>query len=402
MQSFSILLRTVLLVTVTSVSASSFFSVPLTKIAPPNSHLAGLPDADRARAAVLKSFTSGGPKNVPASNLAYSQYTTSVGVGSPPTYYNLIVDTGSSNTFVGTGTPYVKTSTSIFTHEKVNVTYGTGYFRGLEYLDRVTLAPGLVIKNQSIGDALSYADFGGVDGIVGVGPVGLTEGSLSTNVNELVPTVMDNALSQGLITKEILGVSFAPATSDNDTNGALTYGGIDSSLYTGEITYIPVTATFPASAFWGINITHATYGSATTIIPRSTAGIVDTGTTLILLADDLFESYLKAIPGAKLDETGGLMSIPETSVPKIQPLNFTIGGTVFSLDAAAQLIPINQNAAWSLSTSLRYGIVSNLGANSGEGLDFIIGQKFMERYYAVFDTDNNRVGLAYTKHTFTT
>lgn len=82
----------------------------------------------------------------------------------------------------------------------------------------MTLAPGLVIKNQSIGDALSYADFGGVDGIVGVGPVGLTEGSLSTNVNELVPTVMDNALSQGLITKEILGVSFAPATSDNDTS----------------------------------------------------------------------------------------------------------------------------------------------------------------------------------------
>ncbi|KAG2143540.1 acid protease [Suillus bovinus] len=387
MHSFLTLSRAILFVTVTSVSASSFFSVPLTKFAPPNSYLAGLPDADRARAAVLKSFTCGGPKTVLASNLAYSYYTISVGVGSPPTYYNLIVDTGSSNTFVGTGTPYVKTSTSIFTHEKVNVTYHTGYFRGLEYLDRVTLAPGFVITNQSIGDALSYADFEGVDGVIGVGPVGLTEGSLSTNVNELVPTVMDNALSQGLITKEILGISFAPATSYNDTNGALTYGGIDSSLYTGEITYIPVTTTFPASAFWGINVTHATYGSATTVIPKSTAGIVDTGTTQIVLADDFFESYMNAIPGAKLNKTAGLMYIPETSVSKIQPLNFTIGGT-------AQLIPIGQNAAWGLPTNEQYGVVTHMGANSGEGLDFIIGQKFMERYYAVFDTDNNRVGLA--------
>jgi hypothetical protein len=86
----------------TSVSASAFFSMPLTKLAPPaGSYLAGLPDADRARAAALKSFAAGGPATVPASNLAYVQYTTSVGVGSPPTYYNLVVDTGSSNTFVG-------------------------------------------------------------------------------------------------------------------------------------------------------------------------------------------------------------------------------------------------------------------------------------------------------------
>jgi hypothetical protein len=82
----------------------------------------------------------------------------------------------------------------------------------------VTLASGFVITNQSIGDALSYADFEGVDGIVGVGPVILTQGTLSPSTDELIPTVMDNALSQGLITEEILGVSFAPATSYNDTS----------------------------------------------------------------------------------------------------------------------------------------------------------------------------------------
>jgi len=135
---------------------------------------------------------------------------------------------------------------------------------------------------------------------------------------------------------------------------------------------------------------------------------------VVLLADDFFESYMRAIPGAKLDHSTGLMTVPVSSVPQIQPLNFTIGGTVFSLDAAAQLIPMDQNTEWGLSANKQYGIVSYLGTNSGEGLDFILGQKFMEMYYAVssldyctipcavlidsqvFDTDSNRVGFAYT------
>lgn len=65
------------------------------------SYLKGAPDADRARAAFFKSRGYAKTTTVPATNLDYVQYTASVGVGSPPTYYNLIVDTGSSNTFVG-------------------------------------------------------------------------------------------------------------------------------------------------------------------------------------------------------------------------------------------------------------------------------------------------------------
>ncbi|KAH7909946.1 acid protease [Hygrophoropsis aurantiaca] len=399
MRSFTVLLAAVLLAT--SSSASSFISTPITKLNRSGAYLKGSPDADRARAAFLKSRASGGATTVPASNLAYVQYTTSVGVGSPATYYNLVVDTGSSNTFVGTGKKYVRTSTSEATGETVNVTYGSGYFSGLEYTDTVTLASTLVITKQSIGDALEYADFEGVDGIVGVGPTDLTQGTLSPDTNAMIPTVMDNALKQGWITEEILGVSFAPATSYNDTNGALTYGGIDESLYTGDITYTPVTQTYPAAYYWGVNITDSTYGTAT-VIPESTAGIVDTGTTQVLLADNYFAVYMDAIPGAYLDDNTGLLVIPASSVADMQYLNFTIGGTVFSMDVAAQLIPTDQNTAWGGETGVQYGVVANLGTDSGEGLDFIVGQKFMEKYYAIFDTDHSQVGFAYTDHTFTT
>ena len=43
-----------------------------------------------------------------------------------------------------------------------------------------------------------------------------------------------------------------------------------------------------------------------------------------------------------------------------------------------------------------------LGSDSGEGLDFINGYTFLERFYSVFDTTNNRVGLATTSSTDST
>ncbi|KAG0704563.1 acid protease [Suillus ampliporus] len=398
-QSFFALLFVVLVTA--SKSTSSLVSIPLTKLERTGSYLQGSPHADRARASYLKNRKSGSPTTVPASNLAYVQYTTSVGVGSPATYYNLFIDTGGSNTFVGTGKKYVRTSTSVPTGQDLNITYAGGFFSGVEYYDTVTLGPDLVIAKQSIGDAFQSAEFEGVDGIIGVGPVDLTQGTLSPDTNALIPTIMDNALEQGLIKKRILGISFAPSTTYNDTNGAITYGGIDHALYTGKITYAPLTETYPASTYWGINVTDSTYGSHT-VIPQSTAGIVDTGTNLVLLADDFFAVYLDAIPGAYLDDNTGLIAIPSSSITDMQPLNFTICGTTFSMDTAAQLVPLDQNTAWGTPAGVQYGIVSNLGSNSGEGFDFIIGQKFMEKYYAVFDSDHNRVGFAYTNHTFST
>lgn len=72
-----------------------------------------------------------------------------------------------------------------------------------------------------------------------------------------------------------------------------------------------------------------------------------------------------------------------------------------------------------------YLIVNDLGTPSGQGLDFINGFTFLydlplpvsfsltskrnrltgscsQRFYSVYDTDNSRVGLAATSHTFDT
>ena len=49
-----------------------------------------------------------------------------------------------------------------------------------------------------------------------------------------------------------------------------------------------------------------------------------------------------------------------------------------------------------------YLITADLGSNSGEGLDFINGYTFLERFYYVYDSANSQVGFATTSFTTAT
>ena len=49
-----------------------------------------------------------------------------------------------------------------------------------------------------------------------------------------------------------------------------------------------------------------------------------------------------------------------------------------------------------------YLITADLGSDSGEGLDFIDGMTFLERFYEVWDVENSRVGFATTEFTTAT
>jgi len=321
-------------------------------------------------------------------------YTASVGVGNPATQYTLLIDTGSSNTWVGAATKYVKTSTSQSTGNSVNVSYGSGSFSGTEFTDTVTLSDSLVIDNQSIGVASTATGFNDVDGILGVGPVDLTSNTVSNT--DTVPTVTDNLFSQGTISQDSLGISFEPSTSTDQQNGTLTFGDIDTSLTSSDVSFTPITSTSPASNYWGIDQT-VTYGDSTTILD-TTAGIVDTGTTLLLLATDAFQAYQQATGGVE-DQTTGLLTITEDQFNSLESLFFNIGGVQYELTANAQIWPRALNSQIGGEEGNIYLIASDLGSPSGQGLDFINGFGWLQRFYSVFDTGNAQVGFATTPFT---
>ncbi|KAF7985427.1 hypothetical protein HWV62_5149 [Athelia sp. TMB] len=357
----------------TPVARESLFTHPVTKTSAKN--ITATVAKDKAR---LAKFNSEATSSATVTNQLDS-YVAAVKVGSQT--FSLIVDTGSSNTWVGAST---KLNGGTSTGKSISVSYGSGSFSGTEYTDSVSIGSASV-SSQSIGVASTATGFTGVDGIVGFGPVDLTLLTVSGTLT--VPTFLDNLKSQGTISTEALGVYFAPESGSDtdDANGELTFGGADSSKYTGSITYTAKATSGTVSSYWGIAVSSISFGGQT--IGSGLQAIVDTGTTLIYIPSTAYSSFL-SVGGGTTDIFSGLAKFDSKPT---ETFSFSIGGTTFNLTPAQYLIPTAQYSNFGLSGSAYY---SWIGSGGSSGVDFIIGQKFLENYYSVFDTTNSRVGFA--------
>src|SRR6267154_5914368 len=100
---------------------------------------------------------------------------------------------------------------------------------GTEYTDTVNFGSGLVITQQSIAVG-SFSDIGplnGADGILGLGPVGLTLDTLRNAPTATIATVTHNLYTQGIISTELISISFEPISDADITLGQLAFGGVD-------------------------------------------------------------------------------------------------------------------------------------------------------------------------------
>jgi len=246
---------------------------------------------------------------------------------------------------------------------------------------------GLTVSKQLIGAANHTSGFSGVDGIFGVGPVDLTSKTVS-HMN-LVPTVLDNLYKSKGIWYEALGVYFKPLTGGDtvQTNGEITLGGSDPSKYIGSITYTHVTQAPHYNKYWGIDVSDVSYGTKS--LMKSVSAIVDTGTTLIYIPPDAYYTFLRETKGST-DPSG----LPVWGTKPTQNFVFTIGGTKFKLTPAQYLVPQAQYAHFGLDNGRYFAWISTLGPVATGDVSFVIGQKFLEHFYSVFDTTSRRVGLA--------
>ncbi|KAG2360600.1 aspartic peptidase A1 [Suillus spraguei] len=366
---------------------------------------------DQARAAALtrNSSTRGLARSISEKALYSGRFITAVAIGSPPTTYYLIVDTGSSHTWVGASTDYVETTSSVDTRQEFEIVLDpTTSFSGTEYLDTVTLGSGIAVHQQSIGvinsdseDTPTDSTETGVtanvpiDGILGIGPVGLTVGTLTQSPTTKIPTVTDNLYKQGAISQDIVSVFIQPSNPQTEVQGQLTFGGTDATMYTGSIAYTPITTTSPASNFWGIDGS-ITYNS--NMILSSSAGFFNSGISFILIATGMYPKY-KSATGAALDGKTGLLTISSVKYRALKNLDFHIGAETYSLTPNAQIWPRSLNSNINGASDVIYLIVNDIGTHSGKGTNFICGLAFLQRFYSVFDTANSQVGLAKTLFT---
>lgn len=364
--------------------------------------IANIAEADRARIKLLKSqIASDASKSTkrsvfsaPITNEAVS-YSVSVGIGSPATIYSLLVDTSSAVTWVGGGKPYVHTSTSMSAGDTVIIDADGTTIQAAGFFDTVTVGQ-MVVPDQFVAVSETTLSGFGSDGGLGLGSILSDESGFPVN-----PSIVNNAFSQGQLNVEEVGIYFQPTTSLSITNGELSFGGVDSSKIVGQIQTVAITSTSPASQFIGIN-QQVTLGTSPVVeILPETAGIVDASTTLVLFATDAFTRY-KAAVGAVLDSETGLLKITPAQFATLGSLFFNINGVSYEFTANAQIWPRSLNTAIGGNADSIYLIVSDIGAPSGQGLDFVNGFTFIERFYTVYNSALPTFGLAQTDFTFAT
>jgi cathepsin D len=174
----------------------------------------------------------------PLTSLGSQVWLGTVYVGTPPVAFTIDFDTGSSDFIIPrqgcrncAGTQYnsAASSTSVALGQTFRNEYGDGSdVSGLLYNDTVSIA-GLVATRQTFGAALQVTDEyrGNEDGLMG-----MAFRSLSTyDANP----VFQNLVDQGQTASPIFALKLTAGDSE------LTLGGLVSALYTGPITWVPVT-----------------------------------------------------------------------------------------------------------------------------------------------------------------
>ncbi|KAG2367250.1 aspartic peptidase A1 [Suillus spraguei] len=326
-----------------------------------------------------------------------------IGIGDRPTFYSLIVNTGSAITWIGAHTAYHPNSSAFNTGLPLRVTYPANSFAGILFTDTFEITDEYTIEGMAIGVATETR---GVpfDGMLGIGPRSLSRGSIPTQPEGMLATVTERLFTDRSISWPLVALFFKPSTADlvDLDDGRLVFGdenpGFDDEypdFNIGNIGYTPRTASMPASTYWGIDQS-IVYGN--TEILQFTSGIVDSGVTFISIASDAYDRY-KTATGANLDPRNGMLSITRRQYPALRPLEFHIGEQIYNLSPNGQIWPRWLNSRIQGDVNGIYLVIKRLPGPTGSGIDFSLGYVFLQRFYSVYDVLNSRVGFATTPYT---
>jgi len=184
--------------------------------------------------------------------------------------------------------------------------------------------------------------------------------------------VFNTLMSQKKTSAGVFGFKLASSGSE------LYLGGADSTMYTGDLTWSPVTA----KGYWQIDMEAVSANGKTAV--KKYSSIIDSGTTLVVGDNDNVATLYAAIPGSTnaFETIGpGFYTFPCATDPK---LTFTFGGKTHAVSSAN----FNLGTVTSGSKDCIGGVVSG-----NEGF-WILGDMFMKNVYTAFDFDHSRVGFA--------
>lgn len=296
-----------------------------------------------------------------------------VGIGTPPQYFNVIFDTGSSNFWIPSAHCEGKGNRRFFEPEKsesfypmdnsITINYGKGAAEGVLGKDVVEVA-GILVPNVTFAqlDQLSGVSVNArYDGLIGIAFPKISV--------KKTPTFFQTMVEQGVIDN----ASFSLYISEHSSTIIL--GGIDLKFAQSEFVYFPIID----NGFWSVpsqyvligdNGLESEYGNWTIMF--------DSGTSRIIVPFRLMEYFISVtgLIAKQAYEIDTLRTLPT--------IDIHIGDVVMPITPESYMI-----------CQYDYCILGIEGSNRLPNQNFIVlGDIFLRSYYVHYDFDGMRIGIA--------
>jgi Eukaryotic aspartyl protease len=331
------------------------------------------------------------PANITPDGTGYCSPIT-VGEGDTAQTFNVVLDTGSGDFWVYSdlllqNEPFLPNvshtvynpfnSTTARPSGQINfIQYGAGNETGVVFLDTVTLA-GIEAKQQPVEATLKTDDvFNPVnfpcDGIFGLWALGNT--TVQPGPNQTV--LQDIFFGEGSPDQKIFT---ALLTRPTEGEGFFTFGSIDQdALQNQTVNFVDVLPPgFLGFSFWNVSA-NAIFVNGEEIPNSDSTAIVDTGTTLIILNEDVLPAIYEPV-GGFFDNNTGAWTFPFNSsiVADLPIITMPVGGHNVTL--------ASEDLAFDTESVPGFAIGGIQGNGVASGGFEIYGDVWLRNVYAVFD-----------------
>ncbi|KAF6843830.1 eukaryotic aspartyl protease [Colletotrichum musicola] len=202
-------------------------------------------------------------------------------------------------------------------------------------------------------------------------------------------------VAQGLIQSN----AYSLYLNDLDAStGSILFGGVDMDHFEGQLKTIPIQKESNTYSEFLITLTKVTLGSKTLNENMALAVLLDSGSSLTYLPDDMVTTIFSMV-GAVYQQDEGVAFIP-CSAANSGNMTFTFSDPVITVpmnELVLDLVAITgKRIAFSNGVeACLFGI-----APAGDGTN-VLGDTFLRSAYVVYDLDNNEISMAQTRYNAT-
>lgn len=306
-------------------------------------------------------------------------YFSAVQLGSSGETLYLLLDTGSSDTWVmgsdckstacGTHTTFgdANSDTLKITATSFSDAYGTGNVSGVVVSDTMELAGmNVPLTFGSATEVSAHFDNYPMDGILALGRPG--ENSLNA------PTFLQALSNARLLPENIFGINLQ-RYADGTTDGEINFGAVDTSKFHGQLTYLNIVGT----QNWEVPVEDVLVDGVPCKLTGNTA-IIDTGTSFLFMPPTQAKQLFKQVPGS-VQADSETFHIPCHTTTSIQMVFAKAPFRISPKDYVGSPV-----SGGNLCESTIYGL-QIAGPNQ-----WLFGDVFLKNVYSVFDSDKGRIG----------